>query len=68
MTGCADWMDEMFIATQNETSQNATTPEMAIQLLKDGNKRFLNDTSIERDYHYQVKATSKGQFPFAVVF
>lgn len=53
--------------TQNEASQNATTPEMALQLLKDGNKRFLQDTSIERDYHYQVKETSKGQFPFAVV-
>ena len=53
--------------THNEASQNATTPEMAIQLLKDGNKRFLHDTSIERDYHYQIKETSKGQFPFAIV-
>ena len=53
--------------THNEASQNAITPEMAIQLLKDGNNRFLQNASIERDYHYQVKATSKGQFPFAIV-
>ena len=53
--------------TQNETSQNATTPEMAIQLLKDGNNRFLENSRLIRDYHSQVKETSKGQFPFAIV-
>lgn len=53
--------------TQNEASQNATTPEMAIQLLKDGNNRFLTKTSVERDYQIQIKETSTGQFPFAVV-
>ena len=53
--------------TQNETSQNATTPEMAIQLLKDGNSRFLENTRLTRDYHSRVKETSTGQFPFAVV-
>jgi len=53
--------------TQNATSQNATTPEMAIQLLKDGNSRFLENNRIARDYHSQVKETSTGQFPFAVV-
>jgi len=53
--------------TQNATSQNATTPEMAIQLLKDGNNRFLENNRIARDYHSQVKETSTGQFPFAVI-
>ena len=53
--------------TQNETSQKATTPEMAIQLLQDGNNRFLNNTRVTRDYDSQIKETSTGQFPFAVV-
>lgn len=53
--------------TQNKTTQNMITPEIALQLLKEGNDRFLNNTSVKRDYHYQVKETSKGQFPFAVI-
>ncbi len=53
--------------TQNETTQNKTTTAMALQLLKDGNNRFLTKNSVERDYHFQVKETSKGQFPFAIV-
>ena len=55
------------MTTQNATSQNATTPEMALKLLKDGNSRFLENTRLTRDYHAQVKETSTGQFPFAVV-
>lgn len=53
--------------TQNESTQKKVTPEMALQFLKDGNSRFLNNSFAERDYLSQVKATSKGQFPFAVV-
>ncbi len=55
------------MTTQNETSQNKITPEIALQYLKDGNNRFLNNTSVKRDFHYEIKETSKGQFPFAVV-
>ena len=40
---------------------------MAIQLLKDGNSRFLENTRLTRNYRSQVKETSTGQFPFAVV-
>ena len=53
--------------TQNESTQNSITPEMAIQLLKDGNSRFLENTRLTRNYRSQVKETSTGQFPFAVV-
>lgn len=55
------------MTTQNEASQNKITPEIALQHLKDGNKRFLNNASIKRDFLDQIKETSKGQFPFAVV-
>lgn len=53
--------------TQNKTSQNEITPVIALQYLKDGNSRFLNNTSVDRDYQSQVKETSTGQFPFAIV-
>jgi carbonic anhydrase len=52
---------------QNAETQKNITPKMAIELLKDGNKRFLNSTPINRIYLDQVKTTSKGQYPFAVV-
>ena len=53
--------------TQNKATQNETTPELALQYLKEGNRRFLKDASIERDYHYQIAQTAGGQFPFAVI-
>lgn len=53
--------------TQSKTTQNMTTPEIALQSLKDGNSRFLNNASVKKDFHYQIKETSKGQFPFAVI-
>jgi carbonic anhydrase len=53
--------------TQNKASQDETTPELALQFLKEGNRRFLQNTSIERDYHYQIAQTAGGQYPFAVI-
>jgi carbonic anhydrase len=53
--------------TQNRETQDKTTPELALQFLKEGNRRFLKDASIERDYHYQIAQTAGGQFPFAVI-
>jgi carbonic anhydrase len=43
------------------------TPEKALALLKEGNKRFVDGVSINRCLLEQVAETSKGQFPFAVV-
>jgi carbonic anhydrase len=57
----------IFMKTQNKASQDETTPELALQFLKEGNRRFLKDASIERDYHYQIAQTAGGQFPFAVI-
>jgi carbonic anhydrase len=36
-------------------------------MLKQGNERFVNGNSTERDYLAQVRQTSTGQFPFAAV-
>jgi carbonic anhydrase len=53
--------------TQTAETQAALTPETALQMLKDGNARFLAGTPAERDYSEQVNITSGGQHPFAVV-
>ncbi len=53
--------------TQTKESQAATTPEKALQMLKDGNARFVRGKKLERDYMQQVKATGDGQFPFAAI-
>jgi len=53
--------------TQTKESQAATTPEKALQMLKDGNARFVQGKMLKRDYMQQVKATGDGQFPFAAI-
>lgn len=53
--------------TQTKDTQAATSPEKALQLLKDGNARFVQGQMLERDYMQQVKATGDGQFPVAAV-
>ncbi|HYG20095.1 MAG TPA: carbonic anhydrase, partial [Ohtaekwangia sp.] len=47
--------------------QNQLTPETAIELLKEGNKRFVNNLKINRNLLQQVNETSAGQFPFACI-
>jgi len=53
--------------TQNALTQAAITPAVAIQMLKDGNERFLNNAPLNRDFNAQIEETSRGQFPFAVI-
>jgi carbonic anhydrase len=40
---------------------------MALQLLKEGNKRFVSNLKINRNLLQQANETSEGQYPFAVV-
>lgn len=47
--------------------QAAITPSMALELLKEGNKRFVNNLKINRNLLQQVNETSDGQHPFAVI-
>ena len=47
--------------------QDGISPDLAIEMLKDGNKRFLDKKEQEKDLHIQVNETSDGQFPYAVV-
>jgi carbonic anhydrase len=53
--------------TQNKKSQAAITPAKALQMLKEGNQRFLENKQENRNLHEQVEATQTGQYPYAVV-
>ncbi len=53
--------------TQTKQTQAAITPQKALQMLKDGNTRFVQGNMIKRDLMQQVKATASGQFPFAAL-
>lgn len=53
--------------TQTKESQAAVDPNMALQLLKDGNRRFLNQSTVSRSFDKQIELTSTGQYPFAAV-
>lgn len=55
------------IATHTSDVQAAMTPDAALQLLKDGNQRFLANRRAERDLPQQVEETRNGQWPFAFV-
>ena len=55
------------MSTITKVIQDSISPDKAIEMLKDGNKRFLEKKELERDLHLQVKDTSGGQFPYAVV-
>jgi len=43
------------------------TPKMALELLKEGNKRFVAKNLIERDHELHIHETKDSQHPFAIV-
>lgn len=47
--------------------QDSITPPMALKLLEEGNKRFVNNLKTNRNLLQQANETSDGQHPFAVV-
>jgi carbonic anhydrase len=48
-------------------TQAALAPMEVIQLLKDGNARFLAGEPVERDFLSQVRQTAEGQYPMAAI-
>ena len=47
--------------------QAALTPDSVLQMLKDGNRRFMNDNLTARLHSAQVRIAAGGQFPKAVI-
>lgn len=53
--------------TLTKEMQTALTPSMALELLKEGNRRFVNNLKVNRNLLQQANDTSDGQHPFAVI-
>jgi carbonic anhydrase len=53
--------------TLTKEMQNAITPVMALEILKKGNDRFVNNLKANRNLLQQANETSDGQHPFAVI-
>lgn len=53
--------------TLTKEMQTAISPSMALELLQEGNKRFVNNLKINRNLLQQANETSDGQHPFAVI-
>lgn len=48
-------------------TQATITPTKALQFLKEGNQRFVNNLKVNRNLLEQANDTKDGQFPFAIV-
>jgi len=53
--------------THTKETQAQLTPELALDILKEGNDRFVKNLKANRNFLEQVNETSEGQFPFAVL-
>ncbi|HLP64865.1 carbonic anhydrase family protein [Flavobacterium sp.] len=53
--------------TLNKELQAQITPRKALELLQEGNKRFISNLKAHRDLLEQVNETRDGQWPFATI-
>ncbi len=53
--------------TLNKELQSSITPRKALELLKEGNNRFINNLKAHRNLLEQVNDTRDGQWPFATI-
>ncbi len=53
--------------TLNQELQQQITPLQALEILKEGNKRFVGNLKVNRNLLEQVNDTRDGQWPFAVI-
>jgi carbonic anhydrase len=60
-------LNKEIMKTLTKQLQDSITPSMALNLLEDGNKRFVNNLKANRNLLQQANETSDGQHPFAVV-
>src|SRR2546430_5894361 len=55
------------MSAHTKKTQAELTPQDALELLKKGNERFVNNIKAHRNLLEQVNETSSGQFPFAAI-
>src|SRR3954465_15294214 len=53
--------------TLTQELQEKITPQQALEILKEGNKRFVQNLKVHRNLLEQVNDTRDGQWPLAVI-
>jgi carbonic anhydrase len=53
--------------THTKETQEKLTPRMALEILQEGNDRFIKNLKAQRDLLGQVNDTREGQWPFATI-
>src|SRR5918998_2531313 len=53
--------------TLTKELQEKITPKQALEILKEGNKRFMQNLKVNRNLLEQVNETRDGQWPFATI-
>lgn len=55
------------VMVMTKEAQASISPARALEMLEEGNARFVKGKMVHRDYMQKVRLTSEGQYPFAVV-
>ena len=66
-TTTASAADAVESGVMTQSMQAAITPAKALEMLKEGNERFVSGSLTGVNYLAQVKKTAAGQYPFAAV-
>ena len=53
--------------THSKETQSELNPDLALEVLKEGNDRFVKNLKANRNLLQQVNETAQGQFPFATI-
>ncbi len=61
-------LTELSTEVLTQAKQDALTPDKVIDILKEGNKRYVANQPIMQDYISQREQTSVGQYPQAIIF
>ena len=59
--------DIQFADYSTRELQDRITPDQALEILREGNRRFRTGTQLTRDFRRQVDATAGGQTPLAAI-
>ncbi|UKJ06024.1 bifunctional SulP family inorganic anion transporter/carbonic anhydrase [Solitalea lacus] len=63
-----DYNNVSFISSApTKETQSQLTHQQVLQILKDGNERFVNNSRLNRNHSHLVHTTSHGQYPHAVI-
>jgi len=62
-----DNIERLSKQVKNKSILESITPEIALNMMMDGNKRFVSKDMIEREHDWHIRETIDSQHPFAIV-